>query len=92
MQLAFVLAKDYQGGGSSPRGSQWSFCSVDVEFCLFDLQQKTLKDMIFSMCFYLGPVFGVFFSLFTQVVLSFSMLPQHEIQPLSRFFHCSKLV
>ena len=32
MQLAFVLVKDYQGSGSSPRGSQWSFSSVDLEF------------------------------------------------------------
>ena len=28
MKIAFVLAKDYQGGGSLPRGSQWSFSSV----------------------------------------------------------------
>ena len=46
MQLPFVLAKDYQGGGNSPRGSQWSFSSVDLEFRLFNLKQKTLKDML----------------------------------------------
>ena len=45
MQLPFVLAKDYQGRGNSPRGSQWSFSSVDLEFRLFNLRQKTLKDM-----------------------------------------------
>ena len=28
MKIAFVLAKDYRGGGSLPRGSQWSFSSV----------------------------------------------------------------
>lgn len=47
MQLPFVLAKDYQGGGNSPRGSQWSFSpSADLEFRLFNLKQKTLKDML----------------------------------------------
>ena len=45
MQLAFVLVKDYQGSGSSPRDSQWSFSSVDLEFRLFDLRQKTWKDI-----------------------------------------------
>ena len=47
MQLAFVLAKDYQGGGTSPRGSQWTFSSVDLQFRLFDLRQITLKDIFF---------------------------------------------
>ena len=47
MQLPFVLAKDYQGDGNSPRGSQWSFSpSADLEFRLFNLKQKTLKDML----------------------------------------------
>ena len=46
MQLPFVLAKDYQGGGNSPSGSQWSFSSVDLEFRLFNLKQKTLKDKL----------------------------------------------
>ena len=50
MQLPFVLAKDYQGGGNSPRGSQWSFSSVDLEFRLFNLKQKTLKDMLLLGC------------------------------------------
>ena len=49
MQLPFVLAKDYQGGGNSPRGSQWSFSSVDLEFRLFNLTKKTLK-YIFLGC------------------------------------------
>ena len=48
MQFAFVLAKGHQeAGASSPRGSQWSFSSVDLEFRLFDLRQKTWKDIIF---------------------------------------------
>ena len=47
MQLVFVLAKDYQGGGTLPRGSQWTFSSLDLQFRLFDLRQKTLKDIFF---------------------------------------------
>ena len=61
MQLAFVLVKDYQGSGSSPRGSQWSFSSVDLEFRLFDLRQKTWRDIFLCMCFYLGHVLSRFF-------------------------------
>lgn len=48
----------YQGGGSSPRGSQWSLSSVGLKF---RLRQKTLKDIIFRMCLYLGHVFGLVF-------------------------------
>ena len=58
MQLAFVLAKDYRRGGSSPGGSQWSFSSVDFEFRLLELQQKPLNNIFFRTCFYLGHVSG----------------------------------
>ena len=37
MKIAFVLAKDYQGGGSLPRGSQWSFSSVTKLILSFDI-------------------------------------------------------
>ena len=58
MQLPFVLAKDYQGGGNSPTGSQWSFSSVDLEFRLFNLRQKNFERYVFRMCFNLAHVFG----------------------------------
>ena len=48
MLLAFVLAKDYQGGGSSPRGSQWSFSSVALEFRW--LTAKNFERYIFLAC------------------------------------------
>ena len=57
MQLVFVLAKK-KGDWSSPRGSQWSFSSVDLEFRLLDYRQNTSNNILFRMCFYLGHVFS----------------------------------
>ena len=37
MKLAFVLAKYYQGSGSLPRGSQWSFSGVTKLLLSFDI-------------------------------------------------------
>ena len=37
MKLAFVLAKYYQGSGSLPRGSQWTFSSVTKLLISFDI-------------------------------------------------------
>ena len=37
MKLAFVLAKYYQGCGSLPRGSQWTFSSVTKLLISFDV-------------------------------------------------------
>ena len=37
MKLAFVLAKYYEGSGSLPRGSQWSFSSVTKLLLSFDI-------------------------------------------------------
>ena len=37
MKLAFVLAKYYQGCGSLPRGSQWTFSSVTKLLISFDI-------------------------------------------------------
>ena len=37
MKITFVLAKDYQGGGSLPRGSQWSFSIVTKLILSFDI-------------------------------------------------------
>ena len=37
MKLAFVLAKYYQGSGSLPRGSKWTFSSVTKLLISFDI-------------------------------------------------------
>ena len=61
MQPAFVLVKDYQGSGSSPRGSQRSFSSADLEFRLFDLRQKPGKIYFFACAFTLVTFLVTFF-------------------------------
>ena len=63
-----------------------------LNFVCLTYSKKLWKIYFLACAFTLVPFSVSFFSLFTQVVLSFSMLPQYEIQPLSRFFHCSKLV
>ena len=37
MKLAFVLVKYYEGSGSLPRGSHWSFSSVTKLLLSFDI-------------------------------------------------------